>query len=237
MHTITRLENPPPESIKSQIMQLVIDYVSDISMVAIAPSNPLYNLYQYGVGYEVHRYLEAMDGSKGIPVELIVALDEDDPSVVTGFLLYLPVKDDPQACAVAYMAVAANQRLRGIARAMLQKMVARYPHAELACFVSKVPYFEAMGFQVLAARGPQVLMNTRDHLTDGLVAVLDVAPIYSSVEVRQIHAYLLKQHGKKAMVEAEKKRDRQLDQMTRQAKAFVAERLDGTGIPSIPRLH
>lgn len=225
MSTITLFETPPPEPIKSQILQMVVDYVTDISMVAIAPSNPLYNLYQYGIGYEVHLYLDAMDGSKGIPVELIVASDAQDPSAVVGFLLYLPVKDDLEACAVAYMAVQASHRRRGVARAMLQEMVGRYPHAELACFVAKVPYFESMGFQVVGVRGPQVLMNTRDHGTDGLLAVLDVAPIYKSVEVRQIHTYLLQQHGKKAMMDAEKQRDRHLDQMTRHAKAFVLERL------------
>ncbi|MFJ3485533.1 GNAT family N-acetyltransferase [Pseudomonas sp. NPDC090202] len=225
MFTVTRLENTPPESIASQIMQMVIDYVTDISMVGIVPSNPLYQLYQYGVGHEVHQYLQAMDGSRGLPVELIVALDADDPSIVVGFVLYLPVQDDPEACAVAYMAVQAGRRRQGIARAMLQRMIERYPHAELACFVGKVAYFEAMGFQVLGSRGPQVLMNTRDHQTDGLLAVLDIAPIYASVEVRQIHAYLLNQNGKRAMVDAEKQRDYQLDQMTRQARLFVLERL------------
>lgn len=225
MFTITRVENTPPESIDSQIMQMVVDYVTDISMVGIAPSNPLYPLYQYGVGHEVHQYLQAMDGSRGFAVELIVALDDEDPSLVSGFLLYLPVQGDAQACSVAYMAVKAGQRRRGIARAMLEKMLQRYPHAELACFVSKVPYFEAMGFQILQARGPQVVMNTRDQQTDGLLAVLDIAPIYNSVEVRQIHAYLLNQHGKRAMTDAEKQRDRHLDQMTRQARVFVQQRL------------
>ncbi|WP_133750340.1 GNAT family N-acetyltransferase [Pseudomonas sp. LP_7_YM] len=225
MFTVTRLENTPPESIDSQIMQMVVDYVTDISRVGIAPSNPLYPLYQYGVGHEVHQYLQAMNGSRGFPVELIVALDDADPSVVSGFLLYLPVQGDPQACSIAYMAVKTCQRRRGIARAMVQKMLGRYPHAELACFVSKVPYFEAMGLQVLGARGPQVLMNTRDHQTDGLLAVLDIAPIYHSLEVRQIHAYLLKQHGKRAMTDAEKQRDRQLDQLTRHARLYVQERL------------
>ena len=238
MFSITHFETPPPESIDSQIMQMVVDYVTDISMVAIAPSNPLYRLYQYGVGYEIHMYLEAMNGAKGIPVELIVACDDQDPAQVIGFVLYLPVTDDPHACAVAYMAVRATHRRQGVARQMLSEMTARYPHAELGCFVSKVPAFEAMGFQVLGARGPQVLMNTRDHATQGMLAVLDVAPIYNSLEVRQIHTYLLGQHGKKAMVDAEKQRDRQLDQMTRHAKAFVEQRLGGHAIPyigNIPR--
>lgn len=234
MPIITRLENSPPESIESQITQMVIDYVTDISMVAIAPSNPLYPLYQYGVGHEVHQYLQAMNGSRGFPVELIVALDDEDPSIVAGFLLYLPVQDDPDACAVAYMAVHASRRRQGIARAMLAAMTARYPHAELACFVGKVSCFEAMGFQVLSARGPQVLLNTRDHQTDGLLAVLDVAPIYNSLEVRQIHSYLLKQNGKRAMVDAEKQRDRQLDQLTRQAREFVQQRLGQLPEPDLP---
>ena len=95
MSIVTRYETPPPEAINSQIMQMVVDYVTDISMVAIAPSNPLYNLYQYGIGYEVHLYLQAMDGSRGIPVELIVATDEQDPQTVIGFLLYLPVNLRP----------------------------------------------------------------------------------------------------------------------------------------------
>ncbi|RMM76355.1 Acetyltransferase [Pseudomonas coronafaciens pv. striafaciens] len=224
MPTVMLLQTPPPEFIRSQIQQMVVDYVTDISLVAIDPSNPLYNLYQYGVGYEVHLYLNAMDGSQHLAVELIVALDDDDPEIVLGFLLYLPVNGDPQACAVAYMAVLESHRQQGIGRSMLEKMIDRYPHAELYCAVDKVPCFESLGFQVLGARGPQVIMNTRDHGTDGLLAVMDIAPIYSSVEVRQIHAYLLKQHGSQAMVDAEKQRDLHLDEKTRQAREFVEQR-------------
>ena len=227
MSRITHYKTPCPESVNSQILQLVVDYLTDISAVGLGPSNLLYNVYQYAVGYEVHLYLEALNGEKGIAVELVVATDAQDPEQVIGFLLCLPVKDDPEACALPYMAVRASHRRQGIARAMLAQVLARYPHAELACSVSKVACFEALGFQVLGARGPQVLMNTRDHGTDGLLPVLDVAPIYSSLEVRQIHSYLLGQHGRKAMLEAEKKRDRQLDQMTRQAALFVQQRLGG----------
>lgn len=241
MPTVMLLHTPPPEFIRSQIQQMVVDYVTDISMVAIAPGNPLYNLYQYGVGYEVHLYLNAMNGSQSLTVELIVALDDEDPETVLGFLLYLPVQDDPQACAVAYMAVLESHRRQGIARLMLDRMVSRYAHAELYCTVAKVPYFQAMGFQVLGARGPQVIMNTRDHGTDGLLAVMDIAPIYSSVEVRQIHAYLLKQHGNTAMLDAEKQRDRHLDRMTREARAFAEQHLENGdsvhGVSATVRLH
>jgi len=112
-----------------------------------------------------------------------------------------------------------------VARSMLDEVLARYPHAELACAVEKVAVFEAMGFQVRGARGTQVVMNTRNYGTDGLMGVLDVASIYSSLEVRQIHTYLLQKHGKRAMVDAEKQRDRHLDQLTRKAQLFVQGRL------------
>ncbi|MGY2215216.1 GNAT family N-acetyltransferase [Pseudomonas sp. SDT2931_S440] len=223
MFSLTHYETPCPEPINAQILQMVVDYLTDISMVAIPPSNLLYNVYQYAIGYEVHLYLEALDGSKGIAVELIVALDAQEQ--VIGFLLYLPVKDDPEACGVAYMAVHASHRRKGVARAMMQDMLARYPHAELTCAVEKVPAFESMGFQLRGVRGTQVLMNTRDYSTDGLMGLLDVASIYSSLEVRQIHTYLLQKHGKRAMVDAEKQRDRHFDQMTHKARMFVHARL------------
>ncbi|MED5611044.1 GNAT family N-acetyltransferase [Pseudomonas sp. JH-2] len=224
MFTLANLDTSPPESLKSQVLQMVVDYFSDISPVPLTPSNPLYQLYQYVIGYEVHLYLQAMNGTPESPARLILALDDDDPSQVLGFALYLPSLDDAEACTLAYLAVKASHRRRGIARAMLRQMVEHRPHAELACVAGKVPVFESLGFQVLAAQGPQVLLNTRDHRSDGMVAVQDLAPIYQSREVRQIHAYLLQQRGKKAMSDAENKRDRLLDQLAYQAQALVKER-------------
>jgi GNAT superfamily N-acetyltransferase len=224
MFTLVHLDTPPPESLKSQVLQMVVDYLSDISPVSLTPSNPLYQLYQYVIGYEMHLYLQAMDSTLNSRAQLLLALDDADPSQVLGFALYLPAQDDPEACTLAYMAVHEHQRRRGIARALLQQMVAQYPHAELACVASKVPTFEAMGFQVLAAQGPQVLMNTRRQRSNGLVAVQDLAPIFHSNEVQKIHAYLVKQHGKRAMSNAEKQRDRLLDQLAQQALALVHAR-------------
>ena len=141
-----------------------------------------------------------------------------------GFALYLPSPDDPEACTLVYTAVQASHRRQGIARTMLQQMQLLHPHAALACVASRVPTFEAMGFVILGARGPQVLMNTRRKASDGWVAVQDLAPIFQSKEVRQIHSYLVKQHGERAMRDAEKQRDRLLDQLTHQAEALAASR-------------
>lgn len=217
MFTLTHLDTPPPESMKSQVLQMVVDYLSDISPVSLTPSNPLYQLYQYVVGFEVHRYLDSMDGAQAGKPELIMALDADDPANLLGFALYLPYVDDPEACSLVYLAVQTSHRKQGIGRAMVEEMVMRYPHAEVACVAGKVPYFEALGFMPLAARGPQVVMNTRSQPSNGVLAVQDLEPIFHSAEVRQIHSYLVKQHGKKALSDAENERDRLLDQLAQQA--------------------
>lgn len=144
MFTLVHLNTPPPESMKIQVLQRVVDYLGDISPVSLTPSNPLYQLYQYVVGLEVHRYLDSMDGAQAGKPELIMALEADDPARLLGFALYLPYVDDPDACALVYLAVQASHRRQGIGRAMVEAMVARYPHAEVACVAGKVPYFEAL---------------------------------------------------------------------------------------------
>jgi GNAT superfamily N-acetyltransferase len=217
MFTLAHLNTPPPESIKSQVLQMVVDYLGDISPVSLTPNNPLYQLYQYVVGYEVHRYLDSMNGAQAGKPELIMALDANDPASLLGFALYSPYVNDPEACALIYLAVHAEHRRQGVGRAMVDAMVARYPHAEVACVASKVPYFQALGFQPLAARGPQVVMNTRSQASSGMVAVQDLEPIFQSQEVRQIHTYLVQQHGTKAMSDAEKSRDQLLDELAQQA--------------------
>lgn len=221
MFTLTHLNTPPPESMKSQVLQMVVDYLSDISAVSLPASNPLYQLYQYVVGLEVHRYLDSMDGAQAGKPELIMALDADDPANLLGFALYLPYVDDPDACALLYLAVQDSHRRQGIGRAMVEAMMARYPHAEVACVAGKVPYFEALGFLPLAARGPQVVMNTRSQVSDGALAVQDLEAIFKTEEVRQIHTYLVKQHGAEAMSDAEADRDRLLDELARQAAHLI----------------
>ena len=224
MFTLVTLDNPPPESLKSQVLQMVVDYFSDISPVPLTPSNPLYQLYQYVIGYEVHLYLQAMDSAQASGARLVLALADDDPAQGLGFALYRPSQDDAEACTRAYRAGAASHRRHGIARALVHRMLEHRPHAELACAAGKVPTFEALGFRVLAAQGPHVLLNTRAQRSNGMVAVQDLAPIFQSKEVRQIHAYLVKQNGQKALSEAESKRDRLLDQMAFHAQALVKER-------------
>lgn len=225
MFILRRLDGVPPESFQSQIRQLVIDHVGQLSSVAITQDNPLYPLYQYGVGLEVHQYLMALDGTRGLAVQVTLALDADAPDQLLGFALALPAQDDTQACALAYLAVSASHRRQGIAQGLLDDLRARFACVELSTFANQVPWFEAMGLQVVASAGPQVLMSSTGRASGALIGRLDIAPIYQTVEVMQIHAYLLKQHGDEAMMEAEQLRDERLDGLALEAKDCVRQRL------------
>ncbi|MFJ4443582.1 GNAT family N-acetyltransferase [Pseudomonas sp. NPDC089422] len=224
MFILSRLDSVPPESFQNQIRELVIHNVGDLSSVAIRAENPLYPLYQYGVGMEVHQYLQAMDGTRGLAVELTLALDADAPDQLLGFALTLPAQDNPQACALAFLAVAPSHRRQGIARALLGDAQARHASVELNAFASQVPWFENMGMQVVAASGPQVLMSSTGQASGALIGRLDIAPIYQTAEVLQIHTYLLNQQGEDAMLDAEQQRDEWLDELTVQAKECARQR-------------
>ncbi|MFJ3077072.1 MULTISPECIES: GNAT family N-acetyltransferase [Pseudomonas] len=224
MFILSRLDSVPPESFQNQIRELVIHHVGDLSSVAIRADNPLYPLYQYGVGMEVHQYLQAMDGTRGLAVQLTLALDAEAPDQLLGFALTLPAQDNPQACALAFLAVVPERRREGVARALLGDVQARFASVELNAFAHQVPWFEAMGMQVVAASGPQVLMSSTGVASGALIGRLDIAPIYQAQEVHQIHTYLLNQQGEEAMIEAEQQRDERLDELAVQARECVRQR-------------
>jgi len=122
------------------------------------------------------------------------------------------------------MAVASHSRRKGIAKAMMAEVIKRYPHVELTCSPAKVPYYESMGFQMLRARDTQVVMNTWDHTSEGLMQILDVAPIYQSSEVKEVYSGLVQRFGLRAMADAEKQHERHLKQLSYKAAVFVKER-------------
>lgn len=224
MFILSRLDSVPPESFQNQIRELVIHHVGDLSSVAIRADNPLYPLYQYGVGMEVHQYLQAMDGTRGLDVQLTLALDAEAPDQLLGFALALPAQDNPQACVLAFLAVVPERRRQGVARALLGDVQARFASVELNAFVHQVPWFEAMGMQVVTASGPQVLMSSTGHASGALIGRLDIAPIYQTTEVHQIHTYLLNQQGEDTMIEAEQQRDEWLDELAMRARECVKQR-------------
>lgn len=222
---ITHYNRPPPSTILNQLVDMAAEHLTSIGTLAVPPSNELYSLHQTALGLEVGQYLSSMGYSPQRRSEVIVATEAGKPGHALAFLLYQPLEGVSDACGVSYMAVRASHRNNGIGRLMTQEMLARYPHAELSCFVEKVPVYEALGFQVVGHRETQVRMNTRSYSADGVIAVLDVGAIYQMGPVLEVQQQLLQKYGRKALLSAEKKLERHAQQINRKAVAFVNERL------------
>lgn len=225
MFTVLCNETPPTDDVTRQILEMVVGNLTDLSMLGVPPSNPLYGVYSWALPYEISLYITRIGQIPTAPVELIVAYDDGNDTDVVGFLLYLPVPSHPDACGVTYMAVKQSHRRRGIGSAMMRECIARYPHVELTCFIKKVPFYEGLGFQVLDSQNTQVVMNTRSASTTGMMVIVDTARILDMQPVRQIHAQLVQRWGGKEMVKAKKQLERHVDQLKRQAEAYVCERL------------
>ncbi|HID9594878.1 TPA: GNAT family N-acetyltransferase, partial [Pseudomonas aeruginosa] len=99
------------------------------------------------------------------------------------------------------------------------------PHAGLSCSIEKVPYYEALGFQVLDRRDNQVYMNTRDYTAAGMMVTLNVAPIYESPVVQQIQDEIIRKYGRRALVDAQKQLARSYERGQARAEKFVREHL------------
>lgn len=214
---------PPHQALGDQVIKLVEENITDLSMLSVPPSNCLYEIYHWALGIEVDSYISRIGRVASEPVELLLAIDDAVGEEVVGFLLYSPVPTHPEACGVNYMAVKQSRRRRGIGSELMKELIAQYPHAELTCSVKKVPFYQSVGFNVLDSYNTQVVMNTRSASTTGQMAVLNVSPIYESSEAKAIHSRLVQRWGLKAMMQAEKQLTRHVGQLERQVKTFVEQ--------------
>lgn len=225
--TITRVLQSLSPHVEQQVIDLAVMNLTDISLLSIPPSNLMYPVYEVGMGAEIGVYLSHLGEGGDLKVELILATDEQGD--VVGFLMYLLVAGCPDACGVTYMAVSAHRRRQGVARAMIGSMLQNYPHAGLSCTIEKVPYYEAMGFQVLSRRDNQVSMNTRGYAANGLMGTLNVAPIFESPMIQQLQYTLGQKHGNKAMANAIKQIQRDYARAEQRVEQYVKERLARKG--------
>ncbi|EKT4532188.1 GNAT family N-acetyltransferase [Pseudomonas putida] len=217
-------ETSPPPAVTNQVCQMAANYLTDLSMLAIPASNYLYEVHEWVLPAEIFNYTQWIGQPEKPPAELLVAFDDDDQTVV-GFLLYLPIPTHPGACGITYMAVLKSHRGRGIGSDLIARALSAYPHAELTCPISKVPFYERQGFRVLRARNTQVVMNTREASSAGTIEVVDAAKLLHSPQAQAILGQQMQRWGRKEMLYAEKQLHRHIGQLERQAAEYVKRRL------------
>jgi len=227
MHKIVTYTTKVPNSVAAQIGQIVQDNVTDLSMLGVPPSNACYPLHQHTLSTEIFMYIERVGQlDEEAPVRLVTAFADEEQKTVIGFVLYLPVIRDRKACGLTYMAVANGHRRKGIATGLLKAVADECPHIELTCFINKVPFYESFGFHVIGYRDTQIVLNNRTDPSSGEMAAIWTDPIFKSPQVMQIQGMLMQKHGKKVMVDAERKLNRLFEELKRKAEQFVCDRAE-----------
>ncbi|CAD0266034.1 Acetyltransferase (modular protein) [Pseudomonas veronii] len=216
-----------PHAVAAQIGQIVQDNVTDLSMLGVPPSNAGYPLYQHTLSTEILMYVGRVGQlEEEAPVRLVAAFADEAQKNVIGFVLYLPVIQDRKACGLTYMAVANGQRRKGIATGMLKAVADECPHIELTCFINKVPVYESLGFHVIGYRDTQIVLNNRTDPSSGEMAAIWTDPIFKSPQAMQVQGLLMKKHGQKVMVDAQRKLNRLVEELKRKAEQFVCDRAE-----------
>jgi GNAT superfamily N-acetyltransferase len=227
MHKIVTYNDRVPGTVSEQIGQLTQQNVTELSMLGVPPSNAAYPLYQYTLSTEILMYVSRVgELDEEAPVRLVVAFADEAQKTVIGFVLYLPVIKDRKACGLTYMAVASGHRRKGIARDMMAAVAEECPHIELTCFINKVSVYENMGFHVIGYRDTQIVLNNRKDSSQGEMAAIWTDPIFKSHESMHIKGQLMQKHGRKVMLDAERKLNRLLDELKRKAEQFVSARAE-----------
>ena len=219
--SITRYHTSPPTQAEGdQVIAIVKDNVTDLSLVAVPPSNLMYEFYRWALPTEVGFYMSRIGMTVSEPVELLLAFDNATPNEVVGFLLYSPIPTHPDACGVNYMAVKQSHRRRGVGSELMKTLIELYPYTELTCSVKKVPFYQSLGLQVLDHHLTQIVMNTRTASCDGEIAIINIESIYESDEANAMKQSLVQRWGVKEMKRAQKQMERHVADLGRQAEAF-----------------
>lgn len=219
--SITRYHTSPPTQAEGdQVIAIVKDNVTDLSLVAVPPSNLMYEFYRWALPTEVGFYMSRIGMTVSEPVELLLAFDNATPNEVVGFLLYSPIPTHPDACGVNYMAVKQSHRRRGVGSELMKTLIELYPYTELTCAVKKVPFYQSLGLQVLDHHLTQIVMNTRTASCDGEIAIINIESIYESDEANAMKQSLVQRWGVKEMKRAQKQMERHVADLSRQAEAF-----------------
>lgn len=225
MFRITRHFSPPDYSTLQQIVAIVIADAESLSMAAVPASNPLSSIHDLVLALEINAYIEAVGRNDELHSGLIVATDGSVPGRVMGFLVFQGLVNVPEGCGINYMAVVVSDRRKGVARAMVQEVVNSYPHATLTCPISKVPFYEGLGFTVVGARHNQVRMNTSGFSTSNIQNVLNAEAFLRHPQVVRAQQGLIQKHGPKVLRDAEKQIQREVSRASKRASIYVQERL------------
>ena len=129
---IERNNSPIDESLRMDVLKLVSENVTALSLTHPLASHPRFEAYRAALVLEVQTYLQMVAPHR---MELVSASSGD---VTLGFTLCgLPLNGTSSECGIYYTAVAKAHRGNGVMSLMMKDITSRYPSAALSCDVDR----------------------------------------------------------------------------------------------------
>ncbi|MGP0171305.1 GNAT family N-acetyltransferase [Pseudomonas sp. NCHU5208] len=227
MFTITHYRTPPRQELMQQVLSLAAQNTPEMHMVQPEPSNPMYPLIELNMVLEIHLYMDRMGPDDVRKAGLILATTGPASENVVGFLQYVSSTDMESACAVTYLAVDAAHRRQGIARTLIGELNKLHPHAALTCTVEKVPYYEALGFELLGPRGTQIIMTSGGYRNQARCTLTDASQFLNHPLALRLQSNLLAEHGEERIQSGQLQLSVGVSRLESAATKYAAARLAG----------
>lgn len=216
-----------PQGIFEQVSLMAADNTKDLSMSGVGQENPLYNIHQAILVLEIGTHLSAI-GRQGVAKpSLLVAVDEESPSTVLGFLLSMPIDNRPDECGISYGAVKATHRRKGIFKALVMELGQHFPKSTLSCPMSLVPMYERMGYKVTGHRDHHIAMSNGAS-PGGTMPIFNPDDISDHPVLLMAQADTVKKFGQAGIFSALQKLTLEAELATKKAKMFAEDRLKQT---------
>lgn len=200
-----------------QVLGLVADNVTDLSMRHPPISHPLFSAYQLSLVAEVRAYL-----SRPVPSQIELVTATDDGHLVGFALCGLSPGPQPE-CGIYYTAVTRSRRGEGILSLMVRKVTSKYSVVSLSCDVRLVHIYERYGFEPVSIRKQQIVMAIGEPREE--TPILDPDSLANQPPIIQEQMEASARSTEQAVRAANKAMERARKAEVTKAKNFLAQRL------------
>lgn len=225
MVTTVSITGSVPVIISKQIRSMGAEYSDELAMDAFPKSSPLNIVGLAMMSLELGAYMAAMGRDVAEQPGLIIAIDDAQQDVVTGFLLYTPLSGEPGHCGIIYTAVTKELRGSGILRQMLAKLSERMHQSTLSSQISLVPLYERLGFHVIGHRDSQIVMTNGQTPSAGKMRLMNSDMALEHPDVLQANSEMLQRFGPEQIYKSLVAHTQDMDLKRVLAKDFAADRL------------
>jgi len=167
---------------ENKILNLVKSNSNDISLYVYEKNSPVYNFMSIREIFKMKEYLKRLNNGQRSSTSLIIAEVNEE---LVGYILYHSSISNSRDLSVISTIVDAEYRGQGIFKIMMDKLKELGDSITLTCFLSLVPLYKKIGFEVGGRWESHIGMFYKEVDDSAQVITVDEEIIYNLPEVKE----------------------------------------------------